>query len=107
VEQKENNYKLNIVCVVDPIYAEQNPECRLIDFRGTPHPRALCPNNPEVRKYLRGLATNIAYEYEVDEVELDYIRFKRSREGFLHPIHLLIGRHCYCSFCREKAVKEV
>lgn len=95
-----------MVCVVDPLHAEKNPECRLIDFRGSPHPRALCPNNPDVQKYLRGLAENIAYEYEVDEVELDYIRFKRSREGFLLPTHLLIGRHCYCSFCREKAVEK-
>lgn len=94
-----------IVCVVDPVHATNNPNARLVDIYGTSHSYGLCPNNPDLREYLKGLARNLALEYDIDEVELDYIRYKRSRDEKLLPLHLLMGRYCYCSYCRDKAQK--
>ncbi len=92
-----------IVCVVDPEHAKLFPNECLIDFNGKRHEYGICPNSEKLRDYLSTVAYDIASNYEVDEVELDYIRYKRSRDETLLPIHLFVGRYCYCDRCLKLA----
>ena len=95
-----------LVCVVDPEHAKRFPGERQVDFNGKVHGYTICPNSRLLREYLTILARDIASRYEVEEIELDYIRFKRSRDETLLPIHLFTGRHCYCSRCKKLAGEE-
>ena len=93
-----------IVTIVDPLHVKEYPSLSVKDVYGNSHSYAFCPNNKFVRAYLCSLARNIAMEYDIDELELDYIRFKRSRDESLLPLHLFIGRYCYCEYCKRKAI---
>ena len=57
-----------------------NPDWAGYDNRGNPIPRGqdkpfLDPANPEARSYLTRLMTEIVTEYDVDGLQLDYIRY--------------------------------
>ena len=78
-----------VVCMNNPLLGRKSPECRQVDFRGRPHEGALCLNNREVREFLKAIVLNLVTQYELSEVELDYVRFKRSRRGEHLPLHLI------------------
>lgn len=102
---KEYGIKITatIVCVVDPEHAKLFPEDCIVDFYGERHSYGICPTSPRLREYLANLAYDIASNYDVDEIELDYIRYKRSRVGKFLPFHLFLGRYCYCKRCMSLA----
>lgn len=95
-----------IVCVVDPVHSRADPSITVVDVHGRRHSYGLCPSNSKVRKYIASLARNVASEYDVDEIELDYVRYKRSRDETLLPLHLYAGRYCYCERCLRSAEEE-
>lgn len=107
-EAKEVGLKVaaTIVCTVDPLHAKEHPEVRVRDVYGNSHGYALCPSNPALRDYLMALTKDLASNYDVEEVELDYIRFKRSRDKSLLPLHLYLARYCYCDYCKRRAEEE-
>jgi len=95
-----------IVCMNNPILGEENPSCKQVDFRGIAHDGVLCLNNKDVREFLKTIVFDLASRYEVSEIELDYVRFKRSRRGKYLPMHLIACKYCYCSSCKERAIKS-
>jgi len=91
------------VCFPDEYHAQSFPQYAAQDVSGARHENFLCPNRAEVRDYLRNLMQDMCARYEVDAIELDYVRYKRNREGSELPVLLLAGKYCYCEACRAKA----
>ncbi|MFH0792610.1 MAG: family 10 glycosylhydrolase, partial [bacterium] len=57
-----------------------------------------CPARPEGREFILKNLVELARKYELDGLQLDYIRYPRSmpfENGF-----------CYCDYCREKFQEE-
>ncbi|MGB3613853.1 MAG: family 10 glycosylhydrolase [Elainellaceae cyanobacterium] len=59
---------------------DHHPDWANLDHRGSPIPQGqtkpfLDPANPQVRRYLLGLFNEILTQYDVDGLQLDYIRY--------------------------------
>ncbi|GEM_PF-2725723 len=92
-----------VVCMNNPELSAGRPDLRQVDPEGRPHDGAMCLNKGAVRRLLRAVVYDIASNYDVAEVELDYVRYKRSRRGRHLPLHLLACKYCYCDACRRRA----
>lgn len=69
----------------------KHPEWAFIDYYGNLI-GALCPSNEEVRKFLLDMVREIIEKYDVNGINLDYVRTP--------------GELCYCKNCINKFKKE-
>ncbi len=53
-----------------------------------------CPSNDEVRKFWLNVYKHLLETYDIDGLQLDYIRYPRSVPWY--------DGYCYCANCREK-----
>jgi hypothetical protein len=75
---------------------------------GDPQPTALCPANPAVVAYCRGLALDIA-RYEVESILAESLHYDVLEHGYHHerylidigPIDRILLGLCFCRHCRE------
>lgn len=57
-----------------------------------------CPSRPEVHKFLLETLDTLASRYDIDGIQLDYIRYSLSKpweKGL-----------CYCDYCKEKVMQD-
>ncbi|MBI4579849.1 MAG: hypothetical protein HY718_09115 [Planctomycetes bacterium] len=75
----------------------------------------LCPVNPDVQEYVRGLLADLTENYALDFVQLDDLGFCWSRSGFpydeprgpwLGPIEFWLRTICFCESCRQLAGRD-
>ena len=70
---------------------EQHPDWCMVDINGKRKPW-LDPSCPEARQYVVSIVKEIAANYDIDGLNLDYLRYAE-------------GRHCFCDRCTT-AFKE-
>lgn len=70
---------------------QQHPDWCMVDISGKRKPW-LDPSCPEARQYIVSVAKEIAANYDIDGLSLDYLRYAE-------------GRHCFCDRCTS-AFKE-
>ena len=70
---------------------QQHPDWCMVDINGKRVPW-LDPSCPEARQYVASLVKEIAADYDIDGLSLDYLRYKE-------------GRFCFCDRCTS-AFKE-
>lgn len=58
----------------------------------------LCPANPTTRKLVLDLYKEMVTKYNIDGIQLDYIRYPRPDNP--------LDEYCYCSYCRTAFKKE-
>lgn len=97
-EAKRQNMELYAYynVLLDDIYADSNPEHRMIDQKGDmaisyDYYKALCPNSPYV-DVLRKRVADLVFNYEID--------------GIFFDISYFGGGKCFCEYCKEKFRQE-
>ncbi|MDP2948268.1 MAG: hypothetical protein Q8P22_01865, partial [Chloroflexota bacterium] len=78
---------------------------------GDPYYHALCPSNPDVRRYIRGLCRNLAARYPMYAVQMESPGFMGMEHGHHHerygtvlrPLELWLISLCFCHACRRGA----
>jgi uncharacterized lipoprotein YddW (UPF0748 family) len=75
-------------------WLSKNLELAQVDKNGKEILRWACPTSEEVRRHEANLILEVVKKYDVDGVQLDYIRY--PEEGF----------GCYCERCRGKFKEE-
>jgi hypothetical protein len=83
------------------------PDCTQESCFGDRYPEALCPANPEVRGFLKGLVGDLSNNYGVNLIELESCHFAPSRHFHHHeklPMPLGATEHfllslCFCKSC--------
>ncbi len=93
--------RAHVATFVDPWQAEEHPERAAVMKDGLPalpgkgfergYP-TMCPVRPEHRNYIHSIVEEISSKYEVDGIDLDYVRF-----AYKAPDKYT----CYCDYCRE------
>jgi hypothetical protein len=71
------------VCMHNSRLGEAYPEMVVHDAFGNRHPYALCPSHPEVRRYIRGLASDLA-RYPLTSILLEAFRYLDVVHGAHH-----------------------
>ena len=92
--------------------ARQRPDCALLGVFGDRYPGCLCPANPEVREYVRGLSLDLATNCGVQMIEyesLHYMSFGMFRNHAKVGVELgavgsLLMSLCFCDGCTQRAV---
>lgn len=107
---KSNNFKIyaEISSFVGEELWEKYPKSRPIDENGAKIKRidwyaGVCPNHPQVRKDKLQLINSIIYNYEIDGLWLDFIRYPCHWE-VLNPD---LTEYCFCPNCLEKFKNEI
>ncbi|SEK66900.1 hypothetical protein [Streptacidiphilus jiangxiensis] len=88
----------------------EHPECAPENAFGDRHLTELCPANPDVREYVRGLVLEHA-RYGVDAIRAESLHFHGLRHGYHHeryfeelgPITEALLGLCFCTHCRSAA----
>ena len=91
--------------------ARQHPDCALLGVFGDRYPGCLCPANPEVREYVRGLSLDLATNCGVQMIEyesLHYMGFGMFRNHAkvgvdLGAVGSLLMSLCFCDGCVQRA----
>ena len=91
--------------------ARQHPDCALLGVFGDRYPGCLCPANPEVREYVRGLSLDLATNHDVQMIEyesLHYMGFGMFRNHAKVGVELgavgsLLMSLCFCAGCTQRA----
>lgn len=78
---------------LDRKLAKERPDLAMVDANGNISTEWICPIKREVREYLEGLIREVASNYEVDGIHLDYIRYPNRN-------------YCYCNECRENWLRQ-
>lgn len=73
--------------------AREKPDLAMVDINGNVSTEWVCPGKEEVRSYMKRLISEVAFQYDVDGIHLDYIRY---------PNRI----YCYCSKCQENWKRE-
>ena len=89
---------------------EAHPHCACVNAFGDRHLTDLCPANPEVREYVRGLSADIA-AHGVRTVVAESLHYHGLEHGFHHERYFIelgpLGRYllglCFCEHCLEAA----
>ena len=98
----------------DTAAAERFPAAAVRDVFGEPVPGRLCPVNPDVREYLRGLVENLAALCPQTDLELREAAFPRDRfadrtptAGLpLSPLCRQLWSLCFCESCQHLAGRD-
>lgn len=91
--------------------ARQHPDCALLGAFGDRYPGCLCPANPQVREYVRGLSLDLATNCDVQMIEyesLHYMGFGMFRNHAkvgvaLGAVGSLLMSLCFCAGCAQRA----
>jgi hypothetical protein len=75
------------VCLHNAILAAAHPDCAQLNVYGERHAGALCPANPDARRYIVALTRDLAQNQGVDGIELEAAHFFR----WLHHAHPKVG----------------
>lgn len=75
-------------------WLSKHRELAQVDKDGKGILRWACPSSEEVRRHEANLMLEVVKRYDVDGVQLDYIRYPEEAFG------------CYCKHCREKFKEE-
>ncbi|MFH0989800.1 MAG: hypothetical protein V1799_07275 [bacterium] len=109
-EKKRFSTRAWIVCCHNTRIGMAYPEAACENVFGDTIFHNLCPNNPLVRHYLRGLVKNVA-ECGVEAIELEALQFQGYTHGYHHEregielsagLRFLLGC-CFCSSCEKSA----
>ena len=105
----------------NPHLARQHADCNPVDIFGGHQRHGLCPNNPHVQGYYRGIVENILREYNIDGIGSDkfgieYWAGGPQGEGWygsvtdghqwgadIDPIFLVLNAPCFCEHCGKQA----
>ncbi len=98
----------------DTAAAERFPAAAVRDVFGEPVPGRLCPVNPDVREYLRGLVENVAALCPQTDLELREAAFPHDRfadriptAGLpLSPLCRQLWSLCFCDSCQHLAGRD-
>lgn len=90
-----------------------HPDAAVRNVFGDPQSATLCPANPDVVAYCRGVVGDLA-RYEVDSVLAESLHYHPLEHGFHHerylieigPIDRLLLGLCFCGHCRSVASQE-
>ena len=91
--------------------ARHHPDYALLGVFGDRYPGCLCPANPEVREYVRGLSLDLATNCGVQMIEyesLHYMSFGMFRNHAKVGVELgavgsLLMSLCFCDGCAQRA----
>lgn len=103
----------------NPFYAENHPGWFAVNGLGQPahtHPayvpyyKFMCPNQPEVREFLKQNVSELASYGNLAGIHLDYIRFPdvilaetlQPKYGIVQDREYPEYDYCYCEVCREQ-----
>ncbi len=72
---------------------------------------ALCPANPEVRRYVIGLLRDLATNHALDAIDLESVGYHGLAHGHHHeligisygPVEEMLLSLCFCESCRQRA----
>ncbi len=90
---------------------EAHPDAAEENLFGDRYPWALCPANPDVRRYLAGLVRDLATNHDLDTIDLESAGYHGFTHGHHHELNginlgqveeLLLGL-CFCSHCLARA----
>ncbi len=98
----------------DPAAAGRFPAAVVRDVFGEPVPGRLCPINPDVREYLRGLIENLMDLCPRAEIEVRQAAFPPDRFGAstpaagvpLAPLCRQLWSLCFCESCQHLAGRD-
>lgn len=102
------------VCLHNSRLGSENPAYQVESAFGHEHDHALCPSNPEVRRYFAAVA-GAAADRGADRIGLESIGYPSAFHGhgtiFGHdknqalasPAEELLYSQCFCDACRERA----
>ncbi|WP_440772561.1 hypothetical protein [Natronorubrum sp. DTA28] len=103
-----------LVCYHGTRLASEWPAYRIEDAFGDAHDHALCPSNPNVRRYFAGLVRNLA-QYDIDRIDLESLGFPSVVHGHgtaygHHKDNVITDRaaeflasQCFCDACQHEA----
>lgn len=75
-----------------------HPELLQVDVKGEViHEAHFCPNNPDVREYLRALFGDLAANYDID--------YLQTCQWIYSPKDLDQGGGCFCEHCKKRALE--
>jgi len=66
----------------------------------------MCPSNPYVRSFIKVMIEDLITKYELDEVELDYVRYPKPPVTHAPPHASFSMLTCFCRYCREGMREE-
>ncbi|MHB9037003.1 MAG: hypothetical protein ACYC64_10060 [Armatimonadota bacterium] len=107
----------------NPQLARSHTDCTPVDIFGGRSRHGLCPNNPHVEGYYKGIVADILTNYKVDSIGLDkfgieYWAGGPQGEGWysnvdgghcwspdIDPVFLLLNSPCFCTHCERKATE--
>jgi hypothetical protein len=92
---------------------EANPDCACQNAFGDRHLTDLCPANPRVREYVRGLSADIA-AHGVSAITAESLHYHGVEHGFHHERYFIelgpLGRYllglCFCEHCLAAARRD-
>jgi hypothetical protein len=105
----------------NPYLARKYPDCTPVDIFGGRQKHGLCPNNPNVRGYVRGIIRNVIAKYSfasigLDKFGIEYWAGGPQGEGWYNrlengpqwsqdvdPVFLLLNAPCFCEHCSSQA----
>lgn len=90
-----------------------HPDATVHNVFGDPQLATLCPANPDVVAYCRGLAGDLA-RYEVDSIVSESLHYHPLEHGFHHerylieigPVDRFLLGLCFCVHCRAVASRD-
>lgn len=90
---------------------EAHPDAAEVNAFGDRYPWALCPANPDVRRYAAGLIRDVATNHDVDWIDLESIGYHGLHHGHHHeligiefgPVDEFLMGLCFCRQCVERA----
>jgi hypothetical protein len=90
---------------------EAHPDAAEVNAFGDRYPWALCPANPDVRRYAAALVRDVATNHDVDWIDLESIGYHGLYHGHHHeligidfgPIDEFLMGLCFCRHCMERA----
>ncbi len=107
----------------NPHLARRHADCTPVDIFGGRAKHGLCPNNPDVIGYYKGIVSDIASNYKVDAIGLDKFGIEYwagGPEGHgwynnvngghcwgadIDPVFLMLNTPCFCEHCGRKAAE--
>jgi hypothetical protein len=101
------------VCCHSSLLAGRHPEYACKNVFGDANPTWLCPANPDVAGYLRGLVSDLSNNYAFDTIELEAPTWPEPLHGHGHekvgtlpgPVERFLLGLCFCESCRQFAAK--
>jgi len=94
-----------------PVIALRHETAAVRDVFGDRSTRRICPINPDVAEYFRGLVDDLNANYGLDSLRIGQLGFapihERPQCGFsLGPIESWLWSLCFCESCRQLASRD-